>query len=255
MMIDTYNGQNIDAYDGEKVDLIAVALGREFKDREKDRTRPIVLDFQPGNGSRYVLVFTPLTEGQARAVGNNWVLSLPEHGRCYPINVPGYQTPEYLMKHWLSGIGDAVPVSHLLNSAWTEAKKLPEPPSVITGSDLRVIEATIFSKGDGVTITERGDLEGDISGVWTVDKIHPATKMPRWTEPRFNIHQGDGIQRRLIHNMPQSALRLHDPMAEARGATDEQLAAAGHTDDTPCPGCSTVVEGFLDSVEGSSAEA
>lgn len=167
MMIDTYNGQNIDAYDGEKVDLIAVALGREFKDREKDRTRPIVLDFQPGNGSRYVLVFTPLTEGQARAVGNNWVLSLPEHGRCYPINVPGYQTPEYLMKHWLSGIGDAVPVSHLLNSAW----------------------------------------------------------------------------------------RLNDPMAEARGATDEQLAAAGHTDDTPCPGCSTVVEGFLDSVEGSSAEA
>ena len=49
------------------------------------------------------------------------------------------------------------------------------------------------------------------------------------------------------NDQPVTIEDADDPMAEHRGATPEQLAAAGHTDEIPCPGCSAVVERFLDS--------
>lgn len=148
---------------------------------------------------------------------------------------------------WVHTNGDVIDLH------WATAS---EPPSkggmehyageVITDADLRDIQSLTFSEGDVVTVIERGDLEGDISGVWIVNKVRPASDQLHWTEPRYRLRQGEGVHRRYITNTPQSALRLHDPMAEHRGATDEQLAAAGHTDETPCPGCTNVVSRYLE---------
>lgn len=109
-----YQGQNIDPYDAERVEQAAIALARSYEEAEAGRA--IAIDFQPGNGTRYMMVFTPLDEGTRKMVGNDWILSLPDYRVCYPIHIPSHATPHYVQEKWLPGLSDAVPVAHLLSS-------------------------------------------------------------------------------------------------------------------------------------------
>lgn len=116
MMIDTYHGEPIDAFDQSKVEACAMEVAAEMAVRRSD-PRPVVIDFQPGNGSRYVVVLTPMTTPASRdAIGNDWLISMPLKGTCYPIAIPSYFTAEYLIERGLArNISDALPLSMLLN--------------------------------------------------------------------------------------------------------------------------------------------
>lgn len=119
-----YQGQPIDYYDAARVEQQAQALARAF---EEDPSKVLAIDFQPGNGTRYMMVFTPLDEGTRKMVGNDWILSLPDYKVCYPIHLPTHADPHYVKEKWLSGLSDAVPVSHLLsamNKALVRSKAL-----------------------------------------------------------------------------------------------------------------------------------
>lgn len=125
-IISEYQGRPIDAYDADIVEEMAVQYAPSFIYGD----RPVVIEFEPGNGTRYVLVFTPLDDIQSRVVGNTWLLSLPNFDRCYPINVPGRQTPGYVAEKWCKSTGDAVPIAHLLNSLWEQMKIRSVPEKV-----------------------------------------------------------------------------------------------------------------------------
>lgn len=120
-IIDNYNGRHIDPYDREKCRVQAAAAAADFvvptgTGPAHSDPVPVVVDLQPGNGSRYVLVFTPIVgEAARRAVGNDWLLSLPEADRCYPIAIPGHQVVEYIQARWFPSIADATPVADFLH--------------------------------------------------------------------------------------------------------------------------------------------
>ncbi len=112
-IVTEYQGSPIDHYDSDKVDEAAQAAAANLL---ADPDRALVIDLQPGNGTRYVMVITPLSEAGASLVGNTHILSFPLMGKCYPVNVPGYQVPSYVQEKWLPSISDAVPVSQFLIS-------------------------------------------------------------------------------------------------------------------------------------------
>jgi hypothetical protein len=117
-----YQGSSIDAYDADRVEEQARALARAYHERPGE---PIAIDFQPGNGTRYFMVFTPLDEGARQMAGNDWILSLPDYRACYTLSLPCHMVPSYVQQKFLPGISDAVPVSHLLISASKAIRLVP----------------------------------------------------------------------------------------------------------------------------------
>ena len=73
-MVTEYQGRQIQAFDADKVNTCAV-WAADFIVAHPGK--PCVIDFQPGNGTRYAMVLTPLDSSQAEVIGNRWVLSLP----------------------------------------------------------------------------------------------------------------------------------------------------------------------------------
>lgn len=86
-----------------------------------DTKIPAVVDYCPGNGTRYTLVFTPLTDPEGiKAVGGvDVVVSLVNFQSAWAFDFPGYHTDDYVEEKLFSKIGglpDAHAVATLFNA-------------------------------------------------------------------------------------------------------------------------------------------
>lgn len=85
-----------------------------------DSGTPAVVDYCPGNGTRYCLVFTPLSDPEAiTAVGGvDTVVSLVNFQSAWAFKFPGYHTDGYVHEKLCATIGsmaDAHAIAVLFN--------------------------------------------------------------------------------------------------------------------------------------------
>jgi hypothetical protein len=110
-------------YQGHAIDGVLPDAIRAFAKQAFDEMWPgvaqrrvAVIDYAPGNGTRYVLVFTPVPPSMEGAVGNEWVLSIPNMRVSYPIGLPSRADLHYCKEKWLNRDSDAAALSLFLNA-------------------------------------------------------------------------------------------------------------------------------------------